>query len=67
VAISLDVCQDCGAGFLSGAAGGATARLPLVGDVGRMSQTQRLLIGIVIALVVMVVLVALAAIGGKVL
>lgn len=65
VPISLDMCQDCGAGFLSGAAGAMATRLPLVGDVGRMSQTQRLLVGIVIALVVTVLLVVVAALGGK--
>lgn len=64
VPISMDSCPDCGAGFLSGLAKSTSTKLPLVGDVGRMSQGQRLLIGAGISVVLMVVFVLLAEIGG---
>jgi hypothetical protein len=40
--------------------------IPMVGDVGRMSHTQRLLFGLVVAMGVMVLLVVGAAILGHV-
>jgi hypothetical protein len=64
VALSLDACSECGAGFLSGATATAAARLPLVGDMGKMSQGQRLLVGVGISVVLMTLFVLLAAIGG---
>jgi hypothetical protein len=65
VLISLDECPDCGAGFLSGAALATSTKLPLVGDVGRMSQGQRLLTGAGISIVLMAIFVMLLFIGGK--
>jgi uncharacterized OB-fold protein len=64
VAMSLDVCPTCGAGFLEGASTTVSVHLPVVGDMNKLSRTQRLLVGVVIAVVVMIVLVLLATIGG---
>jgi hypothetical protein len=64
VAISLDACPTCGAGFLEGASTSVSVHLPVVGDMNTLSRTQRLLVGVVIAVVVMIVLVLLATIGG---
>jgi hypothetical protein len=66
VPMSLDACPTCGSSFLSGTGGAPSMQLPVVGDVGRLSRTQRLLFGLVIAVGVMVVLVAGAAIVGHV-
>jgi hypothetical protein len=66
VPLSLDVCPSCGAGFLAGSTTVASTRLPVVGDIGKMSRTQRLLVGCGIGLVVMVLLIILATIGGHV-
>lgn len=54
VPMSLDACPDCGAGFLSGVARVTSTKLPIIGDVGRMSQGQRLLIGAGVAIVLMI-------------
>lgn len=64
VAISLDACDTCGAGFLAGAAGQVSTRLPLVGDMTKMSSAQRLGVGIGISVALMIVVVVLAALGG---
>jgi uncharacterized OB-fold protein len=64
VAIELDACDACGAGFLSGAAATESVRLPVVGDVRSMSSSQRLLLAFGIAVAVTVVLVLLAFVGG---
>jgi hypothetical protein len=66
VLMSLDACPSCGAGFLAGATGSTSARLPLVGDVGRFSRNQRVALGFGLAILVMVVLVLLAFIGGQI-
>lgn len=66
VLMSLEACPDCGAAFLAGATDAATTRLPLVGDVQRMSHGQRLLVGGAIALVLMVAFVLVAEIGGHI-
>jgi RNA polymerase subunit RPABC4/transcription elongation factor Spt4 len=67
VGMSLDVCPACGSGFLAGASTPASMRLPVVGDIGRLSRSQRLIAGLGVSLVVIVVLVVLATIGGHVL
>jgi ribosomal protein L37E len=67
VPMALDTCSACGAGFLSAASTTIEMRLPVVGDVGRLSRTQRLLAGLGISLLVMLVLVLLATLGGHLL
>ena len=67
VPLSLDSCPACGAGFLAGATTATSTRLPVVGDIGRMSSTQRLLVGFGIAVVVMILLILLATLFGHVL
>lgn len=64
VPLSLDACPACGSGFLAGATAATTVRLPVVGDIQRLSRTQRLLFGLGISVLVMVVLVLIATIGG---
>lgn len=59
VPISLDACPDCGAGFLSSVKQVTSTKLPIVGDVGRMSQAQRLMIGAGISIVLMVIFVVI--------
>jgi uncharacterized OB-fold protein len=66
VAIELDACDACGAGFLSGAASTNAVRLPVVGEVTSMSSSQRLLMAIAVAIVVMGLLVFLAFLGGQI-
>jgi hypothetical protein len=44
--MSEDACTNCGTGFLSGATLVTPTHLPLIGDVGRMSQAQRLMLGL---------------------
>jgi hypothetical protein len=67
VPISLDACQSCGAGFLAGSTTQPTARLPMVGDLQRLSRNQRLGLGFSLCLVVMILLIVLATIGGHLL
>jgi ribosomal protein L40E len=64
VPISLDACNSCGERFLAGATS-ATVRVPVLGDVGALSRTQRLMFGAGIAIAVMVVLVLLATLAVK--
>jgi hypothetical protein len=64
VPIELDACGDCGAGFLAGATTTTTTHLPLVGDMAKLSQGARLLVGAGISIVLMIVFVVLAEIGG---
>jgi hypothetical protein len=66
VLMSLEACPDCGAGFLAGATDTTATRLPLVGDVQRMNHGQRLLVGGAISIVLMVVFVLIAEIGGHI-
>jgi hypothetical protein len=66
VVMSLDACPACGSGFLAGASTPASMRLPVVGDIERLSRSQRLLAGLGVSLVVIVVLVVLATIGGHI-
>jgi hypothetical protein len=67
VAISLDICGSCGAGFLSGASTTMSARLPMVGDVTQMSSGQRWLLAMGISAVFAIMLVIVLFIVGKVL
>jgi hypothetical protein len=66
VAISLDVCGSCGAGFLSGASTTMSARLPMVGDVTQLSSGQRWLLAMGISAVFAIILVIVLFIVGKV-
>jgi hypothetical protein len=66
VVMSLDACHACGSGFLAGASTPASVHLPVVGDIERLSRSQRLLAGLGVSLVVIVVLVVLATIGGHI-
>jgi predicted RNA-binding Zn-ribbon protein involved in translation (DUF1610 family) len=65
VPISLDSCTDCGAGFLAGATATVGTRLPLVGDVNRMSQGQRLIIGAGVSIILMAIFVLILSVGGQ--
>jgi hypothetical protein len=65
--MSLDYCNSCGAGFLAGASDGNTVRVPLFGEVSKISSGQKLGLGIGVALGLMLVIVVLATIGGKLL
>jgi hypothetical protein len=67
VPISLDACQSCGAGFLAGSSSQPSARLPVVGDLQRLSRNQRLAFGFGMCMVVMILLIVLATIGGHLL
>jgi hypothetical protein len=67
VPMSLDFCNSCGAGFLAGASDGNTVRVPLIGDVSKISSGQKLGLAIAIALGLMLVILVLATIGGKLL
>jgi hypothetical protein len=64
--MSLDACPDCGAGFLAGATEETRSHLPLVGDMRRMSQMQRLMVGLAVSVVLMIAFVLLAEIGGHI-
>lgn len=64
VPISFDACHACGAGFLAGSTATPSARLPIVGDIGRLSRSQRLALGFGVSILVVVLLVLLATIGG---
>jgi hypothetical protein len=61
-----DACHDCGAGFLSGATSTTNSKLPVVGDMAKMSQGSRLMVGAFISVGLIVVFVLLATIGGHV-
>jgi hypothetical protein len=67
VEMALDACPTCGAGFLEGATGAVSVHLPVVGDMGKMSRSGRLMVGTVISIIVMIVLVLLATISGHIL
>jgi hypothetical protein len=68
VSFDLDACPDCGAGFLAGAASSAiSVKLPVVGDLSRMSKGQRLMMAAGFAVVLMVFLLLLAEVGGHLL
>jgi hypothetical protein len=67
VPISFDACHSCGAGFLAGSTRQPSARLPVVGDLQRLSRNQRLALGCGMCVAVMILLVVLATIGGHLL
>jgi hypothetical protein len=67
VALLLDACEECGAGFLTGAVAPPTMSLPLVGDVAALSKVQRFGLAAGLAVGLVVVFIALATIGGAVL
>jgi hypothetical protein len=64
--MSEDACTACGAGFLSGATELTPTHLPLIGDVGRMSQAQRVLVGVGIAVALVVVFVVVTLLVGHI-
>jgi len=64
--MSLDECPDCGAGFMAGATNAVRSRLPLVGDLRRMSHGQRMLVAGAIAFVLTLMFLVLAEIGGHI-
>jgi hypothetical protein len=65
VPMSLDFCNSCGAGFLASVSDGASVRVPLVGDVSKITSGQRLALAAGVALSLMLVILLLATIGGK--
>jgi hypothetical protein len=68
VSFDLDACPECGAGFLAGAASSAVSvKLPVVGDMSRLSKGQRMIIAAGFAGVLMLVLLLLAEVGGHLL
>jgi hypothetical protein len=67
VALALDACPECGAGFLIGAVPTPDLSVPLVGNLTRFSPGQRLLVAAGLAVALIVVFVAVATIGGAIL
>jgi hypothetical protein len=67
VALSLDACPECGAGFLAGAVAPPTVSLPIVGNVARFSSAQRFGLAAGLAVTLIVLFFALATIGHAVL
>jgi hypothetical protein len=67
VALALDACPECGAGFLDGAVATPDLSVPLVGNLTRFSSGQRLLLAAGLAFALIVVFLAVAAIGGAIL
>ena len=63
--MSLDHCPSCGAGFLAAASQGHSVKVPFFGDVGKITSGQKIFIGIVVTLALIVVLVLIATIGGS--
>ncbi|HEX3705265.1 MAG TPA: hypothetical protein VHV76_01420, partial [Mycobacteriales bacterium] len=66
VPMSEDHCPVCGAGFLAPASQGHSLRVPIFGDVGRLASGQKLMLGILVTLGLIVLLVLLFTIGGAV-
>jgi hypothetical protein len=67
VPLLLDACDECGAGFLTGAIPPPTMTLPIVGDVQRLSKLQRFGLAAGLAVVIIGVFLVLATIGAAVL
>jgi hypothetical protein len=67
VALLLDACDECGAGFLTGAIPPTTMLLPIVGDVAKLSKVQRFALAAGLAVGLIVIFLALATLGGAVL
>jgi hypothetical protein len=62
--MSLDSCNSCGAGFLVGAADRLSAKLPVVGDVAKMSAGQRWMVIGTGGVIFMLLLILVATLGG---
>jgi hypothetical protein len=67
VPLLLDACDECGAGFLTGAIPPMTMSLPLVGDVAALSKAKRFSLAAGLAVGLVVLFIALTTIGGAVL
>jgi hypothetical protein len=67
VPLLLDACDECGAGFLTGAIPPPTMTLPIVGDVQRLSRLQRFGLAAGLAVAIVAVLLVVATIGAAVL
>jgi hypothetical protein len=67
VPLLLDACDECGAGFLTGAIPPPTMSLPIVGDVQRLSKVQRFGLAAGLAVAIVTVFLVLATIGAAVL
>jgi hypothetical protein len=65
VPMSLDRCNVCGAGFLAGARQGHSLHVPFFGDVGKVTQSQRWLIGGLVSFGLMGIIIVLATIFGS--
>jgi hypothetical protein len=63
----LDVCDECGAGFLAGAIPPPRMSLPIVGDVQRLSKVQRFALAAGLAFAFIAVLLVLVTIAAAVL
>jgi hypothetical protein len=67
VSMELDACGSCGAGFLAETSSTSVSmKLPVVGDVSRMSKGQRLMMAIGFAIALMLAFVLLAEVGGRI-
>jgi hypothetical protein len=66
VALSVDVCGSCGAGFLAGVSTKVSAHVPLIGDMTQLSSGQRWLVAMGFSVALIVVFVLLAFIVGEV-
>lgn len=64
--MSLDACPDCGAGFLAGATETPGSHLPLVGDMRRITQGQRMFVAAAIAVILMIGFLLVAEIVGHI-
>lgn len=67
VAMTLDECSVCGAGFLEQARQGHSLNVPYFGKVGKLDSNQRLFLGIGVGLALLVALVILATVAGELL
>jgi hypothetical protein len=67
VPLLLDVCDECGAGFLAGAIPPPRMSLPIVGDVQRLSKVQRFALAAGLAFAFIAVLLVLVTIAAAVL
>jgi hypothetical protein len=66
VALALDACPSCGAGFLSGATQHMSTKLPVLGDVTAMTSGQRWLVAMGISGAIVVVLVVILFLIGSI-
>ncbi len=61
-----DYCEACGHGFLDDVRGKTSVKVPLFGDVGSMNSGQKLMMGVSVAVGILLVILALLAIGGSI-